>query len=176
MPTTILYRLNGGEVYKISIIGQSFTEADSTYWGNVTDPSFPDGTEIFDLTEEYPVRRKLGFAKFYDGAGTVRNATQSEIDNFSVAQEEDENLQDASGAVDILKVHPRFRKVLIALSDIIKDEINLLRQRNNAVKNIANAANNFGDFQSMMNSLATQNDRTLTQLRNAMEARISPDD
>ena len=150
MATTVQYRINGGEVIKISLAGQPFTGLPGTevYWGVLTDPPLPDGTVIRDGDEEL---RVLGFAKINDG-GTVRNATQPEIDGWAAQETTDDNLQDRDGAIDLFQTHPRFRKMMIAFADIIKDEINILR--------------------------ATQSlpDRTLAQLKNAIQNRMSEND
>ena len=145
--TTALYRKNGGEVIKISIKDQSFADANSTYWGVLTDPAMPDGTEIRDPNE---ADRVLGYAKIVDGT-TVRNAVQAELDNFPVAELADENNQDADGAADLFQTHPRFRKMMIAFADIIKDEINILRAEHGLP------------------------DRTLAQLKTAISNRINKD-
>jgi len=149
--TTVLYRLNGGEVMKISPTNQTFADRDSTYWGVSADPAFPDGQDIRDPGPPRGPFRELGFAKIIDGA-TCRNATAPEITAFTAAQAADENLMDRDGARDLFQTHPRFRKMMLAFADIIRDEINILR--------------------------ATQAlpDRTLAQLKTAMLNRMSEDD
>ena len=124
MATTVLYRINGGEVIKISQKGQTFENRNSTYWGVVTDPTLADGTDIYDPDLN---NRVLGYAKIFEGSNTVRNATQAEIDNFPIAENDDENQQDADAAIELFQSHPRFRKMMIAFSDIIIGEINILR-------------------------------------------------
>ena len=146
--TTALYRKNGGEVIKISTKDQSFADANSTYWGVLADPALPDGTEIRDPDE---VGRVLGYAKIADGT-TIRNAIQAELDNFPIAETNDENSQDADAAIDIFQTHPRFRKMMVAFADIIKNEINILRAEHGLP------------------------DRTLGQLKTAIINRVSKDD
>lgn len=148
MAITVLYRINGGEVGKISVKGQLFADRNTTYWGVLIDPSFLDGTDVRDSSENL---RVLGFAKIWDGTN-VRNATQAEIDSFIVAEDNDDKLQDKDGAIELFQTHPRFRKMMIAFADVLKDEINILR--------------------------ATQSlpDRTLVQLKTAIQDRISEND
>jgi hypothetical protein len=122
--TTVLYRTNGGEVVKISPTDQTFAERDSAYWSVAADPAFPDGIELRE--DGSGPLRELGFAKIMDG-GSCRNATQPEIDGFPAAEAADEALQDRDGARDLFENHPRFRKMMIAFADIVKDEINILR-------------------------------------------------
>jgi hypothetical protein len=147
--TTVLYRVDGGEVVKISPTNQAFDERDTNYWGVAANPAFPDGSEL--RQDGSGPLRVLGFAKIMDGA-TCRNATAPEITAFTPAQTTDENLMDRDGARDLFQNHPRFRKMMIAFADILKDEINILR--------------------------ATQAlpDRTLVQLKTAMLNRMSEDD
>ncbi len=146
--TTVLFRINGKEVIKISTKGQTFVDRNTTYWGVLTDPPFSDGTVIRDSNEDL---RVLGFAKMWDGTN-VRNATQTEIDNFVVAEEEDDKLQDKDAAINLFKANPRFRKMMIAFADIIKNEINILRRKHGLA------------------------DRELPQLYTAIENRINKDD
>lgn len=148
MATTVLYRINGGEVYKISTNGQTFADRNTAYWGMLTDPSLPDGTNVRDETGAL---RVLGFAKIWDGTD-VRNATQAEIDGFVTSEADDDKLQDRDAARDLFQTHPRFRKLLIAFADIIRDEINILRSQHGLP------------------------DRTLTQLKNAINNRMSEND
>jgi len=150
---TVLYRVNGGEVIKISPMNQTFDQRDTNYWSVATDPAFPDGTELReDLgNDQLGPLRTLGYAKIMDG-GSCRNATQGEIDGFAALETADENLMDREGARDLFQTHPRFRKLMIALSDIIKDEINILRAEHGLPA------------------------RTLVQLKTAMLNRMSEDD
>jgi hypothetical protein len=148
MSITVLYRKSSGEVVKISVKGQTFVDRNQTYWGVLTDPSLPDGNEC---RPEGGDLRVLGFAKIND-SGTVRNATQPEIDSFAAFEDDDENSQDADAAIDLFESHPRFRKMMIAFADVIKDEINILRQQHSL------------------------SDRTLEQLKTAIKNRINKDD
>jgi len=147
--TTVLYRENGGEVIKISPTDQQFDQRDPSFWSVATDPTFINGTELREGGGG-PLR-VLGFAKIMDG-GSCRNATQPEIDGFAALETADENLMDRDGARALFQTHPRFRKMMIAFADIIKDEINILRAQH------------------------ALPDRTLAQLQTAMINRMSEDD
>lgn len=153
MPTTVLYRLSSNEVVKISQKGQSFSDRNVSYWGVLTDPPLPDGVEVREPLPDgtYGPLKQLGYAKIND-AGTVRNATQPEIDGFAAIETDDENQQDADRAIQLFQTHPQFRKLMIAFADIVKGEINTLR-----------AQHSLGD-------------RTLAQLKTAIINRISKDD
>jgi len=152
---TALYRLSSNEVLKVSTQDQSFSDADVLFFGVAISPATPDGT----LTRENlpdgtlgPLRQ-LGFAKHYvSGTNTVRNATQLEIDTYAAAELDDDNQQDAIRAKDLLDTHPQFRKILVAMADILKDEINILR------------------------ALHALPDRTLAQFKTAMSNRVSKND
>jgi hypothetical protein len=145
---TVCYRINGGEVVKISTNNQAFADRNSVYWGVLTNPVFTDGTEARDSSGNL---RVLGFAKIWDGL-VVRNASQGEINGFAGSEAQDDNLQDRDGAINLFQTHPRFRKMMVALADVIKDEINILRAQHSLP------------------------DRTLNQLKNAIQNRMSEND
>lgn len=172
--TTALYRINGGEVIKISGTDQTWPDRNTTYWGVLTDPSLPDGDQTRDI--DGPLR-ELGFAKFADvGGNTVRNAIQAEIDAFAPAQSDDEDLQDAAGASALFLTHPRNRKLMTAFADIIKDEMNIVRGWTLSYKAEVAAATSLGDLQTRVAGLPDLADRTLAQLKTAIQNRISEDD
>lgn len=171
---TALYRISSNEVVKISLANQAWPLVDATFWAVLTDPAFPDGTAVLDPNGDL---RVLGFSKFADvGGNTVRNATQPEIDTFAPAQVDDENQQDATAADDIFFSNPRFRKLMTAYSDIIKDEFNAVRHWIADFKvEVANATN-LGDLKARVAQLPDTPDRTLAQLKTAIRNRISKDD
>ena len=112
MATTALYRTSSGEVRKVSVKGQPFSEIDPTYWGVLTDPDLPDGTEVRSDTDGLlGALRELGYAKIaIPASNLVRNATQIEIDTFAALETEDIKLQDAAGATSFLETHHRVRR------------------------------------------------------------------
>lgn len=172
--TTALYRISSFEVVKISLSDQQFSDRNPTYWGVLTTASYPDGTLTRPLGGDL---RVLGFAKFADvGGNTVRNAVQAEIDTYAAAQTDDENQQDADGAETLFLTHPRNRKLMTAYSDIIKDEINILRGWIVDFKVEVAAAANLGDLKTRIAALPDLPDRTLAQLKTAITNRINKDD
>ena len=155
--TTVLYRLRGGEVLKVALSGQPFSDRDQAYWGVLTDPPLPDGDQVRDLSGDDPgPLRVLGFAKIND-AGTVRNATQPEIDGFAPDELEDEKDQDAADATLLLETHPHFRKAFKALALLMMDEINILRDKHTS-------------------GPSPLEPRTRSQLLTALRNRVSRDD
>ncbi len=125
MTITALYRKSSGEVIKISTKGQPFTDADPQFWGVLIDSTRPDGDDVVDESGDLrgPLR-ELGFAKIADvGSNTARNATQAEIDTFESAQEDDENIESASRATDLLENHPQFRRAFMALAAALEDAL-----------------------------------------------------
>lgn len=172
MPTTVLYRKSSGEVRKISLKGQPFDDADPAFWGVLTDPNFPDGTEDRDPDGNF---RVLGYAKIWDDPD-VRNATQDEINTFAAFQADDENQQAAGRAAEFLSLHPQWRKLLIAFADILVSEFNILRQWEMEFKNEVAAATSLANLQSRVATLPDLPDRTLAQLKTAILNRISKDD
>jgi len=155
MSTTALYRLSSGEVLKISSAGQLFSDRNQSFFGVLTDPGMPDGMSVRDNLPDgtFGPLRVLGFSKIVIlESNLFQNATQSEIDTFSSLNVDDDNAQDADRARDLFNVHPQFRKMLVAMADIIRDEINILR------------------------TLHGLPDRTLVQFRTAMINRVQKDD
>jgi len=83
---TCRYRINGGEVIAISEDDQQFPI--NQFWERLDNVLLPEGSVIRDIDGNLKV---LGFAKFADvAANTARNATQSEIDIFTVQEGEDQ--------------------------------------------------------------------------------------
>ena len=118
MATTALYRIRSGEVVKISLKGQPFSDRDQTYWGVLTDPTCPDGTAVRETLANGTLGplRVLGWAKHYPGTGaTISNATQAQIDSYAAAETADENAQDAERVAQLFQNHPQWRKAFKAL-------------------------------------------------------------
>jgi len=147
--TTALYRISSGEVTEISSADDTFDGFVNTpYWGILIDPPLSDGMDVRDSNHSYEV---LGYAKINDN-GTVRNATQQEIDTFATFRLDDYNKRDAAEAINYFKSDPKLRRIMIAFAAILIDEINILRSQHGLP------------------------DRTLVQLKTAIENRISKDD
>ncbi len=183
MPITVLYRKASNEVLKISLNGQLFDDRDTTFFGVLTDPDFPDGTgPVRELLpdDSWGDLRVLGYAKIAEpgtGAnGTVRLATQPEIDGFAALETDDTNQMDANRVSDWVDNHPQFRKFFKAFADINIDEFNIVRQWIMSFKAEVAAATSLADLQARVAALSDLPDRNLTQLRDAMIARISKDD
>lgn len=143
---TALVRINGGEVLKISLPvtarpnrpakpHQLFTDRDTNYFEVLVDPPRPDGDDVRDMSGGVDGKpgpfRVLGFAKVFR-VGIIRDATQPEIDDFAVRQEDDEQDQgaaDARSLIEETRINPgsRFRKSLKALAMVTMEEINILR-------------------------------------------------
>lgn len=147
---TALYRINGGEVLKISPTGFAFSDADVTYFGVASGASYPHGTDLVNVSlGDSAVRRQEGFAKIYvTASNVVQNATSTQIATWASAEASDEAQQDASAAVNLLQDHPMFRK---AFKLIIK-AINTTR------------------------TSAGLTSWTTTQIRNFISANLSKDD
>lgn len=118
MATTVLYRLNGGEVKGISI-ADPWPLFPDAFFGKVVDPPTPDGGN-------------LSPRKIYDGTD-MRNATAAEITNFAVAESDDENLQARTLAKDLLDEARSVAtiKAIKALIELLVDDLNILRQQFN---------------------------------------------
>ena len=148
MATTVLYRISSNEVIAISAQGELFDIYSSAYYGVLSDPPFTDGTEYRDPSGNKNV---FGYAKINDN-GTIRNATQNEIDTFAGFEQDDNNQIQATKASNYFQSDPKFRRIMTAFADILVDEFNILRAEHGL------------------------NDRTLSQLKTAIINRISKDD
>lgn len=117
MPT-VLYRKNGGEVLKYSPRNQSFAEVDTEFFGVLTDPTTPDGTDIRErVGKQFGKYRQLGFAKrALPDENRIQNATQEEIDEWDNKEGEDDQAQDAKQAKVQLDNHPLLGRLIRALS------------------------------------------------------------
>jgi len=142
----VFYRKSSGEVDFIGIIstGAPGRPYDPGYFDELSDPPFTDGTQ-------YKPKRVLGSAKIND-SGTIRNATQNEIDTFAGLELDDKNQRQADTAVEYFQNDPQFRRIMTAFASILVDEFNILRSEHGLA------------------------DRTLSQLKTAIVNRISKDD
>ena len=169
---TALYRISSKEVCLISTSNDSFTERLNPYFAVITDATYPDGTTCRDTNHEL---RVLGTSKIVDGT-IVRNATQTEINTFAQFEADDFHVRDTEKALKYLRKDPRFRKIMTAFTDIIKDEFNIVRKWTRDYKAEVAAATSLSDLKSRVATMPTLNDRTLGQLKAAIENRISKDD
>ena len=192
MATTVLYRKSSGEVLKISPKGQMFDFIDDTYFGYLSDPSFPDGTEnrerIPDLGFGPP--RQLGYQKIaIVGNNEVRNATQEELDGFEAYKVEDDNQLDATGAIAFIQNHKRFRKVFKAILKLLVQELlersnvkqNEMISQWNQFKVDINNASNLGDIKTSVASLPSITSNlpetvTLQTIIDQLKSQINKDD
>jgi hypothetical protein len=145
--TTVLYRISSGEVIGISATDSQF-EMYGIEFGVLTNPTISDGTDFRDPNNDY---RVLGYSKINDN-GTIRNASQQEIDTFRPSQINDNNIKEALMAVQQFNTDPNLRRILTAFAAILVEEINILRNQHGL------------------------SDRTLQQLKTAIENRIDKDD
>jgi len=193
MATTVLYRKSSGEVLKISIQGQVFDNINGDYYGYLTDPDLPDGTNNRNILPDGTLGplREAGAQKIaIPSAALVRDAEQFEIDGFEAYKIDDDNLQDATGAADFLENHKRFRKIFKAILKLVV--INQLLEKTNVKQNamidqwnqyktdVAGIAN-LTQFKSVVANLPTITSNlvetaTLSDIKDAVIAEISKDE
>lgn len=126
----------------------SISETFEQFLAVKTGASFPNGTDTKDPNGDH---RVFGYSKIVDG-DVIRNATQIELDTFRPAAIDDRNQFQTTQAVNYFKNDPNFRRIMIAFAAILVNEINILRAEH------------------------ALSDRTLEQLKTAIENRISKDD
>ena len=140
-----IYKVSSGEV---TYIGDNAPIVDDTYKILAQGVTLQDGSNVRDGNGNY---RVFGYAKIYDN-GTVRNATQQELDTFASLNQDDNNEIAADKAKAHFQNNPNLRKILIAFAAILVDEINILRAEHSLPE------------------------RSLSQLKTAIINRISKDD
>jgi hypothetical protein len=171
--TTALYRTSSGEVVAISESDSMFVERTATgYWSVAVDPVFADGKVLRDSAGEL---RVLGFAKIHD-SGTVRDATQPEIDAFVSLRVDDRNQIKADKAKAELVNNSVLRMLVKALSEILADEFNTHKQLHDDVLQAAADATSLADFKTRMGNIGTVPTRSKSALFNAIKDEISKDD
>ena len=179
MPITALYRINGGEVLKISLTGQTFADRDPAYFGVLTDPVTPNGTAVRETTDGMlgPMRQ-FGFAKIAIPAlNTALNALQAEISTFAAAEASDDSALDATAAQRWIDTPPRYRKVFKALLKRLVAETNADRVQWNGFRAQVAAATNLTDLKNRVaNNTSNLPTRTLDQAVTALLADISAGD
>jgi len=178
MPTTALYRIRSGEVVKISLKGQPFSDRDQTYWGVLTDPTCPDGTAVRETLADGTLGplRVFGYAKQYQAPNTVRNSTQLEIDIYDEAETADENAQDAERVSQLFTMHPQWRKAFKALLKRILSVTNAEATKWNDFRAEVAAAASLADLKVRVAALGTLPTYTLIQAVTALLNDIDPDD
>lgn len=113
LAVTVVYRTSSGEVRWIGA-SDEYT-FDMTYHTEIEDPTFTNGTDL--------QRRVLGSAKIFDN-GTVRNATQQEIDTFESYAETDRQLAKVKQVKAFFQNNEQMRKILKAVVKTLVDYIN----------------------------------------------------
>jgi hypothetical protein len=107
-----LFRKNGGQVTGASVDGAAYTSADTTYFGTVTDPPTPNGTD-------------LSLPKIWD-LTNLRTATGPEQTAFVTAAAADANLQARAGAIGRLQTDVILRKILRAIVGLTVQQLNAM--------------------------------------------------
>ena len=157
-----LYRKNGNKVIGASIDNSTYDSVNSTYYGTIIDPAIPDGGD-------------LSVPKIVDGS-SIRNATAPEIANFAVAEAADANLQNRESAISSIDNNVVQKKVLQAITSVIVDELNTLRQWEMSFKTEVAAATSLANLQTRVAGLPNLPDRTLAQAVTAVRAKINAGD
>ena len=170
--TTALYRISSNEIPEISISDDMFVAYPSTIFGVLINPSFTDGIEYRDPLNNY---RVLGYSKINDN-GTVRNATQEEIDTFEGFEQDDNNQIEANKAIKYFQNNPQFRRIMVALIKGIIKEDNEGRLWTRDFKAAVAASTSLADFQSRVAALDTPTDREFQDAKDYIIGQVSKDD
>jgi len=170
--TWVLYRISSGEVGGISDSHDFASILTDDNFAVIIDPTISDGVIIRNAEGE----RELGYCKINDN-GTIRNATQVEINGFQAIEDDDNNQISADKALNYFKNNPQFRRIMAAYTAILIDyEINVYRQWLTDFKAAVAASTSLANFQSRVAAMDDMPQRTLSQMRTAIENRINKDD
>lgn len=105
-------------------------------------------------------------------AGAIVEYTQAEKDAQDAAEAAAADLSTREGAKSGLAGFQSQALLLRALADVIKDEINILRGQWVTFQAEVAAANNLSSLKAGVASMPALSDRTLAQLRTAIESRV----
>ena len=166
---SIVYRLSSGEVVTLDDPPIGYPPS---YFGFVTDPTAPDGLEIYDSENN---KRVLGYAKIYSG-GVVRNATQEEIDTFLPAAQDDKNSKYAAAALAYFQNNAKFRMAIMAVIKGVVKEDNEQRLWIRTFMEAVAASTSLADFQSRVAALDTPADREFQDAKDYIINQVSKDD
>ena len=171
--TTALYRKSSNEVIDISAPNIPYDPYDRTYFGVLSDPPLTDGAETKNPAGE---SRILGYAKIND-SGTIRNATQGEIDTFGPSETDDRNIIIATNAKDYLQNDPEFRKIITAIVAInLNHGFNKTFEWLMDLKTEVAASTSLANFQSRVAAMDNLPNGTITGFKTLLVDRISKDD
>ena len=153
-----LYRINGGEVLGVSVDMGAYAGIDAAFYAAIADPPTPDGID-------------LSVPKIYDGTN-LRNASPSEITNFTSARNTDQVLSDRNGAKAWVNTLPVNKKALQGIASVLLDEFNLHADKINSILSAVDAASSLNDLKSRVALIADYPQRTMSQVLNAVDSKI----
>jgi hypothetical protein len=172
LATNVVYRISSNEVVSIDITNErvyGYHKHRSVKEG----VTLVDGDQCRDANEDL---RILGTAKILDG-NNVRNATQVEIDTFLPFEQDDFYIDEAANALRYLRNDPDFRRIMIALLDVLATRFNVVHQWDMDLKAAVAASTSLADFQSRVAALSNlPTDIDLSDVKTAIENRINKDD
>ena len=167
--TEVLYRISSGEVEWVSeeTIPLHMFGAD---FAILTDPPFTDGMDVVDPNGEYKV---FGYSKINDN-GTIRNATQVEIDGFTAHISADRKQRKADAATEYFLNDPRIKRIVIAIVKGIVREDNEQRQWQRDLMDVVAASNTLANFKSRVAAMDTPVDREFSDAKDYIKDQITP--
>lgn len=179
MPRIVLFDESASPQRVTFVTGPS--ENPEPYFGRTDAVIGADLTGLvqLDIDTYEIISYNVPLAHWKHAAGQIVAFTQAEID-AKAAADAAEAVADAAAMILDNRVEAKnllagavVPGVLIrALADIVKDEINLIRQWLVALKAEVAAASSFGNLKTRVATLPDMPDRTLVQLRTSIEQRI----
>lgn len=166
----VIYRISSGEV--VNILYGNEGGYDQDFFGTLTDPPMTDGSQFLDDQWE---PRVLNYSKINDN-GTIRNATQEEINTFAVLATEDVNIREAAQAATHFQNDPKFRRAVAAIIKGIIKEDNESRLWVRDFMDAVAASTSLANFQSRVAALDRPVDREFADAKTYILNQISKDD
>ena len=169
LATDVLYRLSSNEVSMVEdTIPLYMYGADQ--FGILTDPPFTDGMDVTDPSGKY---RVFGYAKINDN-GTVRNATQVEVDGFKAYAVADNKQRQANIATEYFLNDPRIKRIVIAIVKGIVREDNEQRQWQRDLMDVVAASTSLANFKNRVAAMDTPVDREFSDAKDYIKDQITP--
>lgn len=132
-------------------------------------PDFDGRTDVL-VNPDLSALDAIPQAYWKHDTGAVIEYTQAEKDTQDAAESAAADAALRDGAKGQFSGQPGL--ALRAFADIIKDEINVIRTWARDYKAVVASANNFSSLKSGVAGMADLPDRTLAQLKSAIEARV----
>ncbi len=161
MPRIVVFDEAANPQKVLSVTGPSENEGPWNASGRTDFVVDPDLTAVSGIDRRYWKHEAGSIVPMTAGEQSAQDAADAAALTASRRQFGKDTLDDATQGI-----------LLRAFADIVKDEFNIVRGWTRDFQTEVAAATNLADFKARVATLPTLNDRTLAQLRAAIQARI----